>query len=84
MKAYGGVDVQIHIFFTSALVGGNGGTAPNIYAFLIFFIFFIEFTAIYFSARSLEPIMDFWCSVKNKHFEIHELDCILVCLFLVC
>jgi hypothetical protein len=23
MKAYGGVDVQIHIFFTSALVGGE-------------------------------------------------------------
>jgi hypothetical protein len=24
MKAYGGVDVQVHIFFTSALVGGGG------------------------------------------------------------
>jgi hypothetical protein len=23
MKAYGGVDVQIHVFFTSALVGGE-------------------------------------------------------------
>jgi hypothetical protein len=30
MKAYGGVDVQIHIFFTSALVGGElSATRPG-------------------------------------------------------
>jgi hypothetical protein len=27
MKAYGGVDVQIHIFLTSALVGGEWSTS---------------------------------------------------------
>jgi hypothetical protein len=29
MKEYGGVDVQIHIFLTSTLVGGEGSTSHS-------------------------------------------------------
>jgi hypothetical protein len=28
MKAYGGVDIEIHILLTSAIVGGEGSASP--------------------------------------------------------